>query len=112
MQTNKQVLDQVNNVMLCVKPKDVVKFLKETANDFHSNHLLMSIAAGIQLNQIHKVFILIYLLIRILFSIIKFLCFKYLIKEARIIRIMMNINCLVHKSCSVFSKGINATDGY
>ena len=24
----------------------------------------------------------------------------------------MNINCLVHKSCSVFSKGINATDGY
>jgi len=41
--------------MLCVKPKDVVKLLKETSNEFHNNHLILSIAAGIQLSQLQKV---------------------------------------------------------
>jgi pyrroline-5-carboxylate reductase len=41
--------------MLCVKPKDIVKLLKETSNEFRNNHLILSIAAGIQLSQLQKV---------------------------------------------------------
>ena len=55
MKNNKEVLDETNTVMLCVKPKDIVKLLKETSDHFHKNHLIISIAAGIQLNQIQKV---------------------------------------------------------
>jgi pyrroline-5-carboxylate reductase len=41
--------------MLCVKPQDMKKVLKKYSQDISSDHLILSIAAGIQLAQIEKV---------------------------------------------------------
>ena len=47
--------------MVCVKPKDITKVLKEVSPRVNKNHLVLSIAAGIQIRQIEKVnFILLY----------------------------------------------------
>ncbi len=44
--------------MLCVKPNDMTSLLKEVSNNINNSHLILSIAAGIKLNQIEAVIII------------------------------------------------------
>ena len=55
MRNNREVISETNTVMLCVKPKDIVKVLKETSSLITNKHLVLSIAAGIELSHIQKV---------------------------------------------------------
>jgi pyrroline-5-carboxylate reductase len=41
--------------MLCVKPNDMTNLLKEVSNKIDNSHLILSIAAGIKLQQIENV---------------------------------------------------------
>lgn len=82
------LLKETNTIMLCVKPQDLKKVLAKNANDFNSNHLVLSIAAGTQLVEIEKL----------------------MENKSRVIRIMTNTAALIQQSCSVYSKGIYATD--
>ena len=41
--------------MFCVKPKDLVGVLKNVSSILNQNHLVLSIAAGVQINKIESV---------------------------------------------------------
>ena len=48
---------------------------------------------------------------KVRYLLIYFFLFKHLPTDSHVIRIMTNINALVQQSCSVFTRGKNATDG-
>ena len=55
MTTNSQVFQNANTVILCVKPKDVLGLLSEVSSSVSKNHLLVSLAAGVQIKNLEKV---------------------------------------------------------
>jgi len=85
---NNEIFKQTNNVMLCVKPQNMKSLLEENSAHISKDHLLISIAAGTQLNNMQK-------------------CLD---NPARIIRIMTNTAALIQEGCSVYSKGEYATN--
>lgn len=73
-------------IFLSVKPQQLDGVLKEIAPDVTKKHLVISIAAGKKISLIQSI-----------------------LKEARIIRVMPNLACLVSEAMSVFSAGSTAT---
>lgn len=51
----KNLLEEVSTVMVCVKPQDMQKALTKNSNSITKDHLVLSIAAGTQLNKIQSV---------------------------------------------------------
>ena len=101
--------------MICLKPKDVLQVLNRVSKRVDKSHLMLSLAAGIQIKQIEQVYKQSTLkksfLNLLIFSYLKKTKKKCLPKEARVIRIMTNLPALVQEGCSVYSKGKNATEG-
>jgi pyrroline-5-carboxylate reductase len=81
---NKKVIKNADIVFLCVKPQNMNEVLDEI-KDSVKNQLIVSIAAGITLKQIESK-----------------------LKNARVIRVMPNLNCLVSEMACGFSKGKHA----
>lgn len=52
---NSEVFSNSDTVMLCVKPKDIPNLLNEVSPNVNRNHLLVSLAAGVQIKNIEKV---------------------------------------------------------
>lgn len=55
MTKNSDIFQNANTVILCVKPKDVLGLLNEVSSSVKKNHLLVSLAAGIQIKNIEQV---------------------------------------------------------
>jgi pyrroline-5-carboxylate reductase len=55
LENNNEIFNETKTVMLCVKPNDMTNLLKEVSNKINSSHLILSIAAGIKLQQIENV---------------------------------------------------------
>ena len=85
--SNADVLKFANVVILAVKPNHVVEVLAGLHGKFTSNHLLISIAAGVTLAKLENA----------------------LPVGARVIRVMPNTPALVGESASAFALGKNAT---
>ncbi len=83
--SNKEAIKNSDIVFVCVKPQNIDEVLNEIKNEI-KNHLVVSIAAGITTNHIESI-----------------------LKKARVIRVMPNINCLVGEMAAGFSKGKYAT---
>jgi len=84
---NRNVLERSDVVILAVKPNLVSSVLAEIRPDFHSRHLLISIAAGISLRTLEA----------------------GLNMESRVVRVMPNTPALVGASASGFAVGAAAT---
>ena len=84
---NTELVDRTNTVMFCVKPKDMIAMIESISSRVTDGHLLLSIAAGVQLRKIER----------------------GLARRARVIRIMTNTAALIQQSCSVFARGTHAT---
>ncbi|MBI2136882.1 pyrroline-5-carboxylate reductase [Candidatus Woesearchaeota archaeon] len=82
---NLGVCTQADIIFLCVKPQDIVELLKETSKNT-KNKLVVSIAACITLATLESH-----------------------LKNARIIRVMPNIPCLVGEMAAVYALGKKAT---
>jgi pyrroline-5-carboxylate reductase len=85
--SNTDVLKFANTVILAVKPNHVAEVLAGLRGKFTSDHLLISIAAGVTLAKIEGA----------------------LPADARVIRVMPNTPALVGESASAFALGKNAT---
>ena len=81
--SNPEVLSFASVVILAVKPNQVPSVLKEVRDSFTSNHLLISIAAGIKLDTIESV----------------------LPPNSRVVRVMPNTPALVGASASAYALG-------
>lgn len=84
---NRQVVQSSELVVLAVKPQQVRPVLEETFATFTPQHVLMSIAAGVTLQQLADL----------------------LGRETRLIRVMPNTPCLVSASASAYAAGSAAT---
>lgn len=84
---NRKVLEESDVLILAVKPNLVLSVLEEIRPDFHSRHLLISIAAGISLRTLEA----------------------GLNKESRVVRVMPNTPALVGASATGFAAGAAAT---
>jgi pyrroline-5-carboxylate reductase len=84
---NRRVLAQSNLVVLAVKPQNMAELLSEIRPALESRHLVISIAAGVPVQQIADA----------------------LGAETRIIRVMPNTPCLVGASASAFAASAKAT---
>lgn len=82
-----EIFKEANALMLCVKPQDMKTLLENNSNNITKEHLLISIAAGIQLNKIQD-------------------CLS---TPTPVVRIMTNTAALIKQGCSVYSKGRYAT---
>jgi pyrroline-5-carboxylate reductase len=82
-ESNSEVIRFAGVLVLAVKPSLVSEILTANRGDFTSNHLVISIAAGVTLNQLEAV----------------------LPKNARVIRVMPNTPALVGASASAFALG-------
>lgn len=86
--TNEEIVKHASTVILAVKPNDINSVLKKISTKLTKDHLLMSLAAGIRLNQIQR----------------------EIPKDIRVIRVMTNIAALIQEGCSVYSKSENCTE--
>jgi pyrroline-5-carboxylate reductase len=86
--TNAEVLTHAAIVILSVKPQQMQDVLDDIQNHVTSNHLMVSIAAGVSLKTLSG----------------------SLGEESRIIRVMPNTPCLVGASAAAFSVGGTATE--
>lgn len=86
---NNVIPAQVNVVFLAVKPQQLESVLRETGGSFNSGHLVISIAAGKTLGFLEQ-----------------------LIPEARVVRVMPNLPCVIQCGMSAFCSGqrVNAAD--
>jgi pyrroline-5-carboxylate reductase len=80
---NQEVFRSCDVIILAVKPQFVSTVLQEVTSLVHADHLIISIAAGIQIAQLEKL----------------------LPPMARVIRVMPNASAFVQCSASVFSPG-------
>jgi pyrroline-5-carboxylate reductase len=55
MDSNIDVVKNVHQVFICVKPNDVFNLMNEISKYCREDHLLISIAAGIKINRIEDV---------------------------------------------------------
>ena len=85
---NKEVVKNASIIFLAVKPDAVLKVLKETKEEVTSEHLVVSIAAGVPLKALEGA----------------------LGEGARLIRVMPNTAALVGEMAAGFALGKNATD--
>ena len=81
---NREAARNSDVIFICVKPQDIYYVLKEIKNEA-KNKLVVSIAAGIKIKHIESI-----------------------LKSARVIRVMPNVNCLVGEMAAVFAAGKNA----
>jgi pyrroline-5-carboxylate reductase len=86
--TNEEIVKNASTVILAVKPIDMNLVLKKISSQLTKHHLLMSLAAGIRLNQIQR----------------------EISKDVRVIRVMTNIAALIQEGCSVYSRSENCTE--
>jgi pyrroline-5-carboxylate reductase len=84
---NRRVLAQSNVVVLAVKPQNMAELLSEVRSALEAKHLLISIAAGITIQQIANA----------------------VGADKRIIRVMPNTPCLVGASASAFAASAQAS---
>ena len=84
--SNDQIVAECDSVLLCVKPQGFLEMLESLGAT--SNHLLISIAAGIRINNIEAA----------------------LNNRHRVIRVMPNTPAMVGKGASAFSLGNKATE--
>jgi len=82
---NKEAVKNSDVIFLCVKPQNFPELLNEIKDEV-KNQLIVSIAAGIKTSKIESA-----------------------LKNARVIRVMPNINCLVGEAASGFCRGKYAT---
>lgn len=54
MQTNEELVDKCDIIILAVKPQDLAQVLEPIASSFHEGHLVISLAAGFTLNSLQK----------------------------------------------------------
>lgn len=80
LKSNKEIIQNSNVVIICVKPNQLKDLLEEVGPLIKDNILVISIAAGIKLNFYQK-----------------------FINTTRIVRVMPNINCLSLSSASAYS---------
>lgn len=85
-ESNAQVVDKSDVLLLAVKPQVVEKVLLDLKPHFTKDKLLVSIAAGITIQNLQR-----------------------WVGEARIIRVMPNTPCLVGEAAAVMSLGDQAT---
>jgi pyrroline-5-carboxylate reductase len=52
--TNEELVDTCDVIVLCVKPQDLVGVLEPIASSFHDGHLVISIAAGFSLQTLKR----------------------------------------------------------
>ena len=112
---NVDLFDHTDTIMICLKPKDIFHVLGQVAKKVNKSHLMLSLAAGIQLKQIEQVnltdcYIFRFFLL-LIFNFTHRSMTKVLCSDARVIRIMTNLPALVQEGCSVYSKGTNVTEG-
>lgn len=55
LQTNEELVDACEIIVLAVKPQDLVQVLEPIASSFHSGHLVISLAAGFTLDSLQNV---------------------------------------------------------
>lgn len=84
---NKEVVKNASIIFLAVKPDVVLKVLKEIKEEATTEHLVVSIAAGIPLQALEGA----------------------LGEEARVIRVMPNTPAVVGEAAAGFARGKNAT---
>ena len=87
METNTEIVQHCDVVILAVKPRSMSNVLTEIHGDVESRHLIISIAAGITLETLTA----------------------SLGEDSRIVRVMPNTPCLVGESASGFAVGGAAT---
>eukprot|EP01027_Heterolobosea_sp_BB2_P010439 GEZU01015323.1.p1 GENE.GEZU01015323.1~~GEZU01015323.1.p1 ORF type:complete len:274 (+),score=97.22 GEZU01015323.1:204-1025(+) len=85
---NIEIAEKAKVIFIAVKPNDVDAALQQIKDKFTSEHLLISIAAGITIRQLEK----------------------GLPSKARIARVMPNTACLVGASASAFAMNSHATE--
>ncbi len=54
LQTNEELVDVCDIVVLAVKPQDLAQVLEPIASSFHEGHLVISLAAGFSLHSLQK----------------------------------------------------------
>jgi pyrroline-5-carboxylate reductase len=84
---NRAVVEASDLIVLAVKPQNMAALLAEVAPVIRPRHLVVSIAAGLTLNQL----------------------IPALGKECRLIRVMPNTPCLLGASASAYAPGETAT---
>ncbi|MBN1871320.1 MAG: pyrroline-5-carboxylate reductase [Candidatus Omnitrophica bacterium] len=86
--TSEELIDCCNNIIIAVKPQDIKDLLKEVWHVLDSSKLIISIVAGITIDNIKK----------------------HLNKEIRVIRVMPNMATLVNKGVAAICYDEYATD--
>jgi pyrroline-5-carboxylate reductase len=86
-ETAAEIAKMADIVVLAVKPKQVLKLFEEEGLTFGSDHLVISIAAGIKISTLESH-----------------------VPDARIVRVMPNHCCMISEGASGFSRGSRATD--
>ena len=84
--SNAEVLRKADVIVIAVKPHQVTELLNELADQITSNHLFISIAAGVKLAELEEA----------------------LGGKARVIRVMPNTPALVGEGASGFARGSHA----
>lgn len=84
---NADIPGQVHVIILAVKPQDLAEVLRHLAPHITDQHLVISIAAGKRTAWIES-----------------------LLPNARVVRVMPNLACLVGEGMNVFTRGSRATD--
>lgn len=85
--SNADVPEQVQVIILAVKPQQMEGVLRELAPHLTDEHLVISIAAGKRTSWLES-----------------------LLPRGRVVRVMPNIACLVGEGMNVFARGARATD--
>lgn len=55
IESNLEILKYAKTILLCVKPKDIPGLLNQVSSCVSKEHLIISLAAGIQIKNIEKV---------------------------------------------------------
>jgi pyrroline-5-carboxylate reductase len=87
LESNLEIVKRSNVLVLAVKPQSMADLLREIRPVVAGHHLVMSIAAGVSLQQLGE----------------------GLGVERRLVRVMPNTPCLVNASASAYSMGSSAT---
>lgn len=54
VKTNEQLIDESTVVIIGVKPQDLYQAIEPIASSFHSDHIVMSLAAGVSLSELSR----------------------------------------------------------
>ncbi len=81
------VAEKTDNLVLAIKPKQIPSLFENEKLQLNSEHLLISIAAGVKIETLNQY-----------------------VPDARILRVMPNHCCMVLEGASGYVRGTNATD--